>query len=102
MVKDRAKDSAVLAPLREVDALAHVLRAFDDPAVAHSAGLIDPLRDAISLDLELTFADLDQIPRRLEHLEKEMKKKKEPLHEQEFALLTRCRLSMEGEHPLRE
>jgi len=102
MQKDRARDSAVLAPLREVDALAHVLRAFDDPAVAHSAGSIDPLRDAISLDLELMFADLDQITRRLERLEKEMKKKKEPLHEQEFALLARCRLAIEGEHPLRE
>src|SRR6202521_5448160 len=51
--KDRARDSAVLAPLREVDALAHVLRVFDDPAVAHSAGSIDPLRDAEVLDLEL-------------------------------------------------
>ena len=38
MVKDRAKDSAVLAPLREVDALAHVLRVFDDPAGAAFGG----------------------------------------------------------------
>jgi len=100
--KDRARDSAVLAPLREVDALAHVLRTFDDPAVPHSAGSIDPLRDAISLDLELMLSDLDQITRRLERLEKDIKKKKDPALEHEFALLTRCRLAIEGEKPLRE
>ncbi|MGO9642104.1 MAG: redox-regulated ATPase YchF [Candidatus Acidiferrales bacterium] len=102
MQKDRARDSAVLAPLREVDALAHVLRAFDDPAVPHAAGSIDPLRDAISLDLELMLTDLDQITRRLERLEKDIKKKKDPVLEQELALLTRCRVAIEGEQPLRE
>src|ERR1700724_3054010 len=42
MLKDRTKDSAVLAPLREVDALAHVLRVFAHPAVAPPRGWIDP------------------------------------------------------------
>ncbi len=78
MAEGRARDSGVLAPLREVDALAHVLRVFDDPAVPHSAGSIDPLRDAVTLDLELMLSDLDQIERRLERLEKDLKKKKEP------------------------
>ena len=102
MVKDRAKDSAVLAPLREVDALAHVLRVFDDPAVAHPAGSIDPLRDAESLDLELMLTDLDQITRRIERVEKDLKKKKEPLLEQELALLQHCKAAIESEKPLRE
>jgi GTP-binding protein YchF len=102
MVKDRAKDSAVLAPLREVDALAHVLRVFDDPAVAHPAGSIDPLRDAESLDLELMLTDLDQIARRIERVEKDLKKKKEPLLEQELALLQHCKTAIESEKPLRE
>ena len=102
MVKDRAKDSAVLAPLREVDALAHVLRVFDDPAVAHSAGSIDPLRDAEVLDLELMLSDLDQITRRIERVEKDLKKKKEPILEQELALLHRCKTAIESEKPLRE
>ena len=100
--KDRARDSAVLAPLREVDALTHVLRAFEDPAVPHSAGSVDPLRDAESLDLELMLSDLDQITRRLERLEKDIKKKKDPAAEQEQALLLRCKASIETEHPLRE
>ena len=100
--KDRARDSAVLAPLREVDALAHVLRAFDDPSVAHAAGSVDPLRDAVSLDLELMLADLDQIERRAERVEKDLKKKKDPLLEREQVLLERCRTAIQAETPLRE
>src|SRR4029077_17421080 len=102
MVKDRAKDSAVLAPLREVDALAHVLRVFDDPAVAHSAGSVDPRRDAEVLDLELMLSDLDQIERRIVRVEKDLKKKKEPILEQELVLLHRSNKAIEAEQPLRE
>ena len=80
----------MLAPLREVDALAHVLRVFDDPAVPHPAGSVDPLRDAVSLDLELMLSDLDQIERRIERVEKDLKKKKETVLEFELALLLRC------------
>src|SRR6202140_888266 len=85
MVRDRARDSAVLAPLREVDALAHVLRVFDDPAVPHPAGSVDPLRDAETLDLELMLSDLDQITRRRERLEKDLKRKKDAATEHEHA-----------------
>src|SRR6202166_4654694 len=100
--KKGARDSAVLAPLRDVDALAHVLRVFDDPAVPHPAGSIDPLRDAQSLDLELMLSDLEQIERRLERLEKDLKRKKDAATEHEHALLARCRTAIESEHPLRE
>jgi GTP-binding protein YchF len=99
--KKGARDSA-LAPLREVDALAHVLRVFDDPAVPHPAGSIDPLRDAQSLDLELMLSDLEQIERRLERVEKDLKRKKDTAIEQEQAVLLRCKASIESEHPLRE
>src|SRR5579863_3111189 len=102
MVRDRARDSAVLAPLREVDALAHVLRVFDDPAVPHPAGSIDPLRDAESLDLELMLSDLDQIERRLERVEKDLKRKKDPVVERERDLLLRAKQAIESEKPLRE
>jgi ribosome-binding ATPase len=102
VARDRARDSAVLAPLREVDALAHVLRVFENPAVPHAAGSVDPLRDAETLDLELMLADLDQITRRLERLEKDLKKKKDFAAEREQALLERCQAAIEGEQPLRE
>ena len=85
-----------------MDALAHVLRVFDDPAVPHPAGSIDPLRDAQSLDLELMLSDLEQIERRLERVEKDLKRKKDTAIEQEQAALLRCKASIESEHPLRE
>jgi ribosome-binding ATPase len=102
MQKDRARDAAVLAPLREVDALAHVIRVFDDPSVPHASGTTDPVRDATNLELELIFADHDQILRRLERLEKELKKKKEPALENEKNVLERCKSHLESEKPLRE
>lgn len=102
MVRDRARDATVLAPLREVDALIHVLRVFDDPAVAHTAGSVNPLRDAESLDLDLMLSDLEQIERRIERVEKDLKKKKDTITERERDLLLRCRASIEAERPLRE
>jgi ribosome-binding ATPase len=102
MSSDRTRNSSVLAPLREVDALAHVLRVFDDPAVPHPAGSVDPLRDAVSLDLELMLSDLEQIERRIERVEKDLKKKKEAVLELEHALLLRCRAAIQAETPLRE
>ena len=72
----REKNRDALAPLREVDTIAHVIRVFDDPSVPHSEGSIDPLRDATNLELELILSDHDQILRRLERLEKDLKKKR--------------------------
>ena len=57
-----------LAWLREAEALVHVVRAFEDPAVPHPSGTVDPLRDLEQLDLELTFADLAVTEHRLERL----------------------------------
>src|SRR5260370_17674472 len=56
IVRDRARDSAGLAPLREVDALTHVLRVFDDPALPHPTCTIDPFRDAQSLQPKSTLS----------------------------------------------
>jgi len=102
MQKDRARDPAVLAPLRDVDAIAHVIRVFEDPAVPHAAGSIDPLRDATNLELELILADHDQVLRRLERLEKDLKKKKDPALENEKRVLDHCKVHLEAEKPLRE
>ena len=57
-----------LARLRDADALLHVVRAFEDPAVPHSEGSVDPARDIERLDLEFIFADLAMTERRLERL----------------------------------
>src|SRR6202140_1879071 len=100
MQKDRNREA--LAPLREVDTIAHVIRVFEDPSVPHAAGRIDPLRDATNLELELILADHDQITRRLERLEKDLKKKKDPVLEAEKAVLDKCKAHLESEKPLRE
>jgi GTP-binding protein YchF len=100
--KDREKNSASLVPLREADALAHVVRLFENPAVPHEAGSLDALRDIGNVDLELILTDLEQCAKRIERVEKDLKKKKETILETESGLLNRCRLALEGETPLRE
>jgi len=100
--KDREKNSASLVPLREADALAHVVRLFENPAVPHEGGSLDALRDIGNVDLELILNDLEQASKRMERLEKDIKKKKDPQLEAELQVLTRCRQALEGETPLRE
>lgn len=100
MQKERVRDS--LASLREVDAIMHVIRVFDDPSVPHAAGSIDPLRDATNLELELILSDHDQITRRLERLEKDLKKKSDPVLVAEKNVLEKCKAHLEAEKPLRE
>src|SRR5215472_25238 len=98
--KERMRES--LATLRDVDAIAHVIRVFDDSSVPHSEGTIDPLRDATNLDLELILSDHDQISKRLERVEKDLKKKRDPLLELEKNVLEKCKAHLEAEKPLRE
>jgi GTP-binding protein YchF len=100
MQKERNRDA--LAPLREVDTIAHVIRVFDDPSVPHAEGSIDPLRDATNLELELILSDHDQITRRLERVDNDLKKKSEPLLLLEKNVLEKCKAHLEAEKPLRE
>jgi GTP-binding protein YchF len=100
MQKERMRES--LASLREVDTIAHVIRVFDDPSVPHAEGTIDPLRDATNLELELIFSDLEQIEKRLERLEKDLKKKADKNFELERTVLLKCKAHLESERPLRE
>lgn len=102
LVEDHTKNATYLAELREVEALAHVVRLFEDPAVPHRAGGINPARDIESVDLELILNDLDQLTRRLDRIEKDLKRKKDSLLDHELALLARCRAALEAEKPLRE
>lgn len=102
IVHDKVKDSAYLVNVRQVDALAHVIRMFEDPANPHPSGKLDALRDADSVELDLMLNDLDQITRRIERLEKELKKKADALQEKELHLIQRCKAALESEKPLRE
>src|SRR2546428_7883412 len=100
MQKERTRDA--LAQLREVDVIAHVIRVFEDASVPHSEGSIDPLRDATNLDLELMLSDHDQITRRLERVDKDLKKKRDSILEIEKTALEKCKAQLEAEKPLRE
>jgi GTP-binding protein YchF len=62
-----------LANIREVDAVAHVLRCFEDSDVTHVSGNVDPVRDAEIVETELMLADLDSLEKRLPGLEKRAK-----------------------------
>src|SRR5207344_1221504 len=62
-----------LAHIREVDAIAHVVRCFVDPNVAHVAGAIDPIADIETIETELMLADLDSLERRVDGLTKKAK-----------------------------
>jgi len=88
--------------LKNVEALLHVVRAFEDPNVPHPEGSVDPVRDIGLFELEMIFSDLGVIEKRLERLSKDLKKAKTAELEQEFAVLERCRAALEKERPLRE
>jgi ribosome-binding ATPase len=100
--KDRERNSASLVPLREADALAQVVRLFDDPAVPHPSGSLDAMRDIESVEIELMLNDLEQVSKRIERVEKDLKKKKDPALETEMHLLARAKQALEEEKPLRE
>jgi hypothetical protein len=95
------KETAFLTHLRGVDALAHVLRAFDDPSIPH-VGPVDPLRDIKNVEFDLIVSDLAQIEKRRERVAKDLKKMRSPELEHEAELLERAQAHLETERPLRE
>jgi ribosome-binding ATPase len=66
-----------LANIREVDAIVHVVRCFEDDDVIHVSGSVDPLRDVEVINLELALADLAQVEKRRERLKKQLRTSKE-------------------------
>jgi len=66
-----------LANIREVDAIVHVVRCFEDDDVIHVSGTVDPVRDAEVINLELGLADLGQVEKRRERLKKQARTSKE-------------------------
>jgi GTP-binding protein YchF len=90
-----------VAGYKSADALVHVVRAFRDAAVPHPAGTVDPARDAQAMEDELILADLGVVERRLDRIEKDLKKVRSPDLDRERALLVRCRAALEGGQPLR-
>src|SRR5437764_11913547 len=77
-----------LANIREVDAIAHVVRCFKDDDVTHVEGRIDPIADIETIETELMLADLESLEKRAANLEKRVRGGDKELREQ-FDLITR-------------
>jgi ribosome-binding ATPase len=100
--KGEGAESLDLAKLKTVDALLHVVRAFDDPEIPHGEGSIDPLRDVHTIELELILSDHTLVERRLERLEKAGKRGTSAEEEREKRLLSEIvRPALESERPVR-
>ncbi len=95
-------EASVIAELREVDALVHIVRVFEDDAVPHVDGDVAPKRDIETIDIELAFADLGIIDNRLDRLSRELRTQKIPALEHERVVLERCKDTLEGGTPIRE
>ena len=83
-----------LANIREVDAIVHVVRCFEDNDVIHVSGSVDPVRDAEVINLELALADISQIDKRRERLKKQLRTSKEAQLEDD--LLARIGVELDG------
>jgi GTP-binding protein YchF len=100
-VKTGAAALLDVAAFRNADALLHVVRMFRDPAVPHPSGAIDPARDVRIMEDELILADLGVVERRLERLERDLKKGQSAELKKEQEILLRCRPALEDGKPLR-
>src|SRR6188508_3071499 len=100
-VKTGAAALLDVAPFRNADALLHVVRMFRDPAVPHPAGTIDPARDVRTMEDEVILADLGVVERRLERLERDLKKGNNADLRKEQEILLRCRTALEDGRALR-
>ena len=96
-----AKALVDVVAYKNADALVHVLRAFEDPSVAHPSGSVNPARDAQAMEDELILADLGVAERRLERLEKDLKKSRSAELERERDVLLTCKAALEDGKPLR-
>jgi hypothetical protein len=99
--KEALRDPSYLASLRVVDALAHVLRVFDSNTVPHEKGSVDPIRDFEDVEMELVLSDLVVVEKRMDRVDRDRKKIRNPELDKEFVLLERLKAELEANRPLR-
>jgi len=90
-----------LANIRETDAIAHVVRCFEDPNVVHVAGAINPLSDIETIDTELALADLATVERQLARYEKVARAGGDKDAQRLVAVLEKCRTVLNEARPVR-
>lgn len=89
-----------LANIREVDAICHVVRCFDDDNITHVSGKIDPLEDIETINLELVLADLESVTKRYTRVAKAAKTKDKEAME-ELVVLDKIKPALEEGRPVR-
>lgn len=90
-----------LAHIRETDAIAHVVRCFDDDDVVHVAGRLDPLSDIEIINTELSLADLESVERAIERTSKRLKSGQDKVAQQKMAVLERLKACLDEGHRAR-
>ena len=88
-----------LSHIREVDAIAQVVRCFEDPNIVHVDGSINPIRDIETINLELILADIETVEKRLEKAKKNLKADKK--YQEEIDCLEKIKKHLEAEKPAR-
>lgn len=89
-----------LSHIRQVDAICHVTRCFDDENITHVEGRVDPLDDISTINLELILADLETVEKRIGRVEK-LSKQKDKDAVAEFNVLVKLRDAFENDKPAR-
>ena len=88
-----------LSHIREVDAIIEVVRCFEDPNIVHVDGNINPIRDIETINLELIFADIETVEKRLDKAKKMLKADKK--YQSEIDMLEKIKTHLENEKPVR-
>ncbi|KAF5071529.1 redox-regulated ATPase YchF [Proteiniclasticum sp. QWL-01] len=89
-----------LSHIREVEAIVHVVRAFEDPNVVHVDGNVDPIRDIETINLELILADLEVLEKRMDKSLRQVRSG-DKTAKVEYALMERIKAHLELEKPVR-
>ncbi|MEA5467806.1 redox-regulated ATPase YchF [Spirulina sp. 06S082] len=83
-----------LANIREVDAIVHVVRCFENEDIIHIAGSVDPVRDIETIDLELALSDLSQVEKRIDRVRKQAKTNKDA--KEELTILEKLQTALDA------
>lgn len=89
-----------LSHIREVDAIIHVVRCFEDEEITHVSGKVNPQSDMETINLELILSDLETVEKRLDRIKKQ-KKSGDPLAQVEYEIVDQIRVYLENEKPAR-
>lgn len=101
MEQENISKGDIFRDIADMDAVCHVVRAFEDESIYHAAGSVDPLRDAAMVNAELIMHDQIFVEKRIERIEQLIKKKKDEDQQKELVLMKKMLEHLEQEKPLR-